>query len=203
MRRFLTSFFTLLVCALYQCTKAPVRASEPSNYAIDDLGTLGGFFTGPAGLNDRGDVVGFAQTATFEYHAFLFTDEGGLRDLGAHGGVQSQAFGVNRSRHVAGTFTRADGTTGAFLDGADIGMVDLGSLGGRFGSAARDVNDAGEVVGLSYLPSDVAHAFRWTSTDGMQDLGTLGVRWTVGDPETGIASTSGCDTETVGEETAA
>jgi probable HAF family extracellular repeat protein len=52
-------------------------------------------------------------------------------------------------------------------------MVDLGTLGGT-PSYASAVNDAGQVVGTSYIPSRAFHAFSWTQADGMVDLGTLG-----------------------------
>jgi probable HAF family extracellular repeat protein len=50
-------------------------------------------------------------------------------------------------------------------------MKDLGTLGGRF-SSAHGLNDLGQVVGQSDLLS-TAHAFVWTASEGMRDLGTL------------------------------
>jgi probable HAF family extracellular repeat protein len=49
----------------------------------------------------------------------------------------------------------------------------LGTLGGA--SIAYAINDAGQVVGFSYLSDNLTfHAFLWTAGTGMQDLGTLG-----------------------------
>jgi len=68
----------------------------------------------------------------------------------------------------------------------DGSVHDLGNLGGTclvlcesallgpFGNTALEINNQGQVVGLSALPGDTTfHAFLWTSETGMQDLGTL------------------------------
>ena len=49
-------------------------------------------------------------------------------------------------------------------------------MGGSYSaaSAINDVNDDGVVVGSMALPSGDIHAFRWTPSRGMEDLGTLG-----------------------------
>ena len=61
-------------------------------------------------------------------------------------------------------------------------MTDLGTLGGDT-SYAFGINDSGEVVGYSYLADNVTrHAFIWTVTGGMVDLGTLpGGAWSQGE----------------------
>ena len=51
------------------------------------------------------------------------------------------------------------------------GMVDLGTLGGTE-AAAFTVNDSGQVVGTSVLADNGAHAFSWTASGGLVDLGT-------------------------------
>ena len=51
-------------------------------------------------------------------------------------------------------------------------ITDLGTLGGAV-SVAFGVNDLGQVVGESWIPSEAAHAFRWDNGT-MIDLGTLG-----------------------------
>ena len=51
-------------------------------------------------------------------------------------------------------------------------IVDLGTLGGAW-SQALAVNAAGQVVGLSGTAKGENHAFSWTRTGGMVDLGTI------------------------------
>jgi probable HAF family extracellular repeat protein len=56
-------------------------------------------------------------------------------------------------------------------------VTDLGSLalGGTIDvSYGRALNNLGQVAGSSYTPSSAQHAFFWTKTSGMQDLGTFG-----------------------------
>src|SRR5438105_3663682 len=48
----------------------------------------------------------------------------------------------------------------------------LGTLGGR--SVAFDVNSHGQATGESLAQNGEVHAFLWTKSGGMQDLGTLG-----------------------------
>jgi probable HAF family extracellular repeat protein len=54
--------------------------------------------------------------------------------------------------------------------------IDLGNLGGVLNNFAENINNRGEVVGLSDLPGDqTSHAFLWTpETRKMKDLGTVG-----------------------------
>ena len=49
-------------------------------------------------------------------------------------------------------------------------VTDLGTLGGLFGDA-EDINEAGHVVGSASPASGSDHAFRWTPSTGMVDLG--------------------------------
>ncbi|MGB9205339.1 MAG: hypothetical protein WCB94_15380, partial [Terriglobales bacterium] len=77
----------------------------------------------------------------------------------------------------------------AVLWGTDNSLTDLGTLGGNQ-SAANAVNSRGQVAGGAlntipdpytnfFLPGGVTgatqvHAFRWTKSRGMEDMGTLG-----------------------------
>ena len=52
-------------------------------------------------------------------------------------------------------------------------MVDLGTFS-RYCSKTADINDSGQVVGMSGVANGDVHAFLWTASDGMVNLGTLG-----------------------------
>src|SRR5262245_1298468 len=52
-------------------------------------------------------------------------------------------------------------------------LIDLGTLGG-FSSLASAVSTSGHIVGMSQTAAGAWHAFLWTPSGGMVDLGTLG-----------------------------
>jgi len=107
----------------------------------------------------------------------------------------SFTFWVNDTGQVAGVSENGiDPLTGgvateAILWGKDGSLTDLGTLGGNV-SSANAVNNLGQVVGeaLNTIPdiytsnfnnffilgATQVHAFRWTKSQGMKDLGTLG-----------------------------
>ena len=121
---------------------------------IRDLGTLGG----PAGfawqVNERGDVAGVSRPSPeIPNHAFLW-QAGLMTDLGTIGGefTSSGAFAVNGFGQAVGSNTELvppalDSRATLWHEGA---TTLLPALPGYEQSIAQDINDRGQVVGVSY-----------------------------------------------------
>ena len=155
-----------------------------------ELETLpGGYATYAYGINNSGQVVGYAATQT-AYSAFLYSN-GSMTDLGIlpsesgiHPGQSGcYAYGINDAGQIVGSSTTYDSyevtTQHAFLY-SNGSMTSLGTLPGwSVGSLANAINESGQVVGWSYKYSPGTgydpqpHAFLY-SNGSMTDLGTLG-----------------------------
>lgn len=136
-----------------------------------DLGTLGGNIASAIGINDKGEIVGFAETTTpGETRAFLYKD-GSMSDLGTLGGPWSNANAINNRSEIVGRSVLADGFSIRGFLWRDGQMTNIGTLGGN-SSVAVDINDRGEIVGFSRISSGPFHAFLYRDGD-MVDLGAL------------------------------
>lgn len=200
---------TVLAFALLTAMLSAVRsgAAEQSispelslRYRFIDLGTLGGPNSSETQefpfINNRGTVVGFADTAIpddgaegFVFHAFRWR-EGALRDLGTlAGGVNSFAIWSNDADDVVGgsETSKVDPLTGTpqsrgVLWRNEGRTVDLGTLGGNQ-SLAVDINDRAQIAGVAanrkpdpfsmFGWGTQTRAFLWENGT-MRDLGTLG-----------------------------
>jgi probable HAF family extracellular repeat protein len=141
------------------------------SYTLTDLGSLGGGSGAAYGINDAGQVVGYATDSNHRGRATLW-DGGVSFDLGTLGGPESVANAINDQGQIVGFSDNGAVPERAFLwqDGV---MSDLGTLGGE-DSQAFHINNAEQVVGVSDTPPGIGGgAFLW---DGgvMSDLGTLG-----------------------------
>ena len=90
-----------------------------------------------------------------------------MNDAGQVVGYTGSQF-VTPLRAFLWTPAQPRGTTGT--------LQDLGTLGGP-GARAKAIDNSGHVVGASGDASGIGHAFLWTQTGGMQDLG-LAAGWT-------------------------
>jgi len=162
-----------------------------SDGTVTDLGTLGGTSSLGAGVNDAGQVTGFAQNAIpdpfslaglgTQTRAFLWQN-GKMQDLQTLGGPDSFAQYVNSNGQVAGvsyTSYTPDPNTGLppldpfiWENGK---MKDLGNFGGTndcCGPFLYGLNRAGQVTGTMALTGDqIYHAFLWDGKE-LIDLNT-------------------------------
>jgi probable HAF family extracellular repeat protein len=139
---------------------------------VIDIGTLGGKIASAAGTNDRGDIVGFAETTVpGQTRAFLYRRGFPMMDLGTLGGPWSNANAINNKGEIVGRSVLANGTSirGFLYRGGQ--MINIGTLGGN-SCVAVDINDNSEIVGFSRISSGPFHAFLYKN-GVMTDLGAL------------------------------
>lgn len=177
-----------------------IRAVVWKEGQVIDVGTLGGGSNSLArAVNSSGTVVGLSTTAFFDSSSMIANfglpypfqsrayrwKDGVIHDLGTLGGSDAMALGINERGQIFGNSYIDDRpspgcsfrdfiafTTGAFL-WQNGKMMNLGSLGGTCTNASS-MNNAGQIVGYSFLTADGAfHPFLW-DRGKLTDLGTLG-----------------------------
>lgn len=172
----------------FQAFRTPPH--QPMDPTKDNLGTLGGIFSYAGGINDFGQVVGWATvTADLSSPSHGFRTAPGRAidpkkdDLGTLGGSTSSALGINDFGQVVGEAALSGDTAAhAFRTRPNRRINpstdDLGTLGGSKSSAWR-IDLFGQVIGSSSTAGDAAsHAFRTRPNrrinPATDDLGTLG-----------------------------
>jgi len=179
----------------------PLNPALPQIHAVlwehgqmTDLGTLeGGYNSGAAAINSRGEIVGEAYNTIpdpnslfgygYQSRAFYWNN-GAMQDLGTMGtGTDAVAGLINEHGQVVGmsytssvpnalcpgisAFTL---TTASFIWDKKNGMKDIGGLGGTC-TLANDLNNHGQIVGGSSLTGDTqVHPFVWNAASGVTDL---------------------------------
>ena len=153
---------------------AAEQAFVYSHGQITNLGTLGGTLSKADGINSAGEIVGIATTNpdNTQNAEFLYR-KGHMIDLGAvNYNLPVGDFKINNNGEIIG-LNMPNGDAALLKHGRTI---DLGSLG-DLGSAARGINDQGEIVGLSAISqsgsSEIVRAFLYEHSH-MRALGTLG-----------------------------
>lgn len=134
-------------------TPVPEHAFLYSEGVTTDLGALPGTRTSMAtDINDAGQVVGWSQGTGQNplVHAFLYSG-GTMTNIGTIAGTHTEATAINDLGDVVGFYYPNANSTlvRGFLYRNGV-MQDLGSLPGDTFIYPYDINNAGQVVGISH-----------------------------------------------------
>jgi probable HAF family extracellular repeat protein len=166
------------------------------NGVMTALPTLGGPNGFAAGVNNLGQVVGWAENTVhdptcdptvpqvLQFKAVVWEPDGRMEQLpGYRGDPDQAAVAINDKGQIVGVSGICGTSVGALSAKHallwDHGTVtDLGNLEGTGWNTPFAISNNGEVVGFANITSDVNnpifHAFVWTRSLGrMKDLGTL------------------------------
>ena len=134
-----------------------------------DLGTLiAGTSSVGYGVNDIGQIVGYADCGYFCFHAVLWGAGGNIQDLGSlpHS-TESSAFSINNTGHVVGWALLPGSVYHGFVWSQNAGMLDLNNLipanSGWTIEFAFAINDNDQVTGQGTINGQ-EHAFLLTPT---------------------------------------
>jgi probable HAF family extracellular repeat protein len=172
--------FAVIACfGIETLRHGPVHGQAARAYLVEDIGTLGdSTYIEGFDINENGDIAGYYQTPSGDFHALRYTDATGIQDLGgASFGSFSQAFGINNAGDVVGIFVDPGFNSHGFLAPAGQGMQDLVTEN-RLITAAFSILDDGRIAGEFLTPAFEAHPFRTLLTGEIHDLGDPGTRGT-------------------------
>jgi probable HAF family extracellular repeat protein len=162
-----------IIIAIGTLLAVGAQATAGRIYMPVDLETLGGAQSVALGMNDRGMVVGWSETAQpiAEVHAFLWMNDR-MEDLDTLGGAWSEGRAINDSGVVVGSSETADGRRHGFVwyDGVMHNLTDILRVPppekSDFGEPdacysqievfveANDINEHGWIVGCAYMEAD-------------------------------------------------
>lgn len=165
------------------------------NGAMTALPTLGGYEGFATGINNQGEIVGWAEDTyhdptciapqVLQFEAVKWEANNQIQQLSPYAGdADGAATAINDRGQVVGI----SGDCANAIGGASAKhmvlwykdtVASLPTLGGQYWNTPMDINENGSVTGFSDLPGDSVsspnfHAFLWTKNGGTIDLGTLG-----------------------------
>lgn len=183
---------------LPNATNLECRGFVWENGVMQELPTLGGNHGFATGVNNRGQIVGWAETTVhdptctgvqvLQFRAVMWEPGNGTKQElpPLHGDSTSAATAINDSGQAVGISGDCDQAVGRFSARHavlwDHGTpAEIPNLGGKTWHTPMDINQRGDVVGFSNPPGPgdpegefIAHAFLWTKGSAhAHDIGTL------------------------------
>ena len=165
-----------------------------ANGTMTALPTFGGYNGFATGIDNKGDIVGWAETTTrdstcnapqvLQFEAALWTKDNRIEELQPYSGDPD---GAATAINSAGQAVGISGQCGTAVGGASAehmllwqhgSVTSLPTLGGQYWNTPMDINDNGDVTGFSDHAGDSVGSpnfttFLWTKNGGIEDLGAL------------------------------
>ncbi len=104
-----------------------------------------------SGINNQGDIAGFATNAAGVTEGFLSLPNGDVVHLDVPGATMTQAFGVNDGDEVVGTYTVGSGNNAkstGFVWSPGFGFESISDPNGIGATTLNGINDRGQLVGF-------------------------------------------------------
>ena len=148
-----------------------------------ELGTLGGSNSAALGINDLGQMVGYAQLTGGSNHAFLWVSGSTngvvgnpeMSDLGTLGGSESQADDINDAGQIGGYSNTASNLNDHAILYAGGNMADIHTLEGTLrNSYSFGINSSGQIAGTAYSALFSQSTAFWYDGTNIIDLGNFG-----------------------------
>jgi probable HAF family extracellular repeat protein len=135
--------------------------------SIDDKGYSAGY-----AINSAGNIVGTGIDANSRYVAFFWSASTGYVSLGE---IPPNGYADGRDINDSDTITgSAYGLSQGFIWRPSFSRFKyIGTLPGGSTSEGIAINNLGHVTGTATLSTGEGHAFIWTKTDGMRDIGIV------------------------------
>ncbi len=150
----------LMAAAVFTLAAGSAFAQSPPHYTVTDLGSLGGQECAATGLNNKGQIVGGADTARHgkgpEFITNVFVWQGGrMRAVPGLDGSHAYVVAVNDAGQMAGAYSpdplKAKFASALFTPNGRAKLLGgfPATLHGYSLSQAEAVNAKGQVVGVS------------------------------------------------------
>lgn len=130
------------------------------NYALKDLGTLGGKYSIALSINDRSDVVGYSLTKSNEWRGFLW-NKGKMTKLDDRRSGSSWAEGINNSGSIVGWIKLNKQALALSAVFAHDGHMGLNLISKNQPGHADSINDSNTVVGSCKIDNTSDRACYW------------------------------------------
>jgi len=161
--------FIVSFCAALLALSIMVATHRPKRqvlYRVTHLPSLGGNFTLPCSINDKGQIAGFSKISPGNYHLFLWDREKGIQDLGP---VDNNHVYINNAGQIAATMLDPNGHDRAFIWDPNHGRCVLPTLGGEK-ATPFGINNHGQVIGAAETAAGLLHACVWNTSSEIHDL---------------------------------